>query len=185
MRLYGPGRGTLDTTGPGNSRSDGESLPGSFSSTYDRALKLLGFRARSVAELRRQLLRKGEPSDAVDQAIERLCAQKLLDDAEFARQFARTKLLAAGASRRRIVQELSQRGVPRELADHAIADLWEKDGLDPADAVRRIAEKKWKSLGRFDDLTRRRRLYAFLARRGFNPDEIKSVMTTLGEHRDE
>ena len=51
----------------------------------------------------------------------------------------------------------------------------------PAAATRRAAEKKWKSLARFDDFTRRRRLYAFLARRGFDPDEIRSVMTTLGE----
>jgi regulatory protein len=150
-------------------------------STYDRALKLLGFRARSVAELRRQLLRKGEPLAEVEMAIERLRDQKYLDDADFARQFARTKLVAAGASRRRIVRELSQRGVTRDIADQAIAEVQETDGLDPAAAVRRVAEKKWKSLARFDDFTRRRRLYAFLARRGFDPDEIKTVMTALGE----
>jgi SOS response regulatory protein OraA/RecX len=31
---------------------------------------------------------------------------------------------------------------------------------------------------------RRQRLYAFLARRGFNPDEIRGVMTSLGEALD-
>jgi regulatory protein len=151
-------------------------------STYDRALKLLGFRARSVAELRRQLLRKGEPAADVEITIARLSDQKLLDDADFARQFARTRILAAGSSRRRIVQELVRRGVARELADQALGELQESDGVDPAAAARRVAEKKWKSLARLDDFTRRRRLYAFLARRGFDPDEIRTVMTTLGEH---
>jgi regulatory protein len=150
-------------------------------STYDRALKLLGFRARSVAELRRQLLRKGEPAADVEAAIARLRDQRYLDDADFARQFARTKLLAAGASRRRIVQELARRGVTRDVADQAIEQLRDADGVDPAAAIRRVAEKKWRSLARFDDFTRRRRLYAFLARRGFDPDEIKTVMTALGE----
>jgi regulatory protein len=153
----------------------------SQTSTYDRALKLLAFRARSTSELRRQLLRKGELAADIEAAITRLREQKYLDDADFARQFARTKLLAAGASRRRIVQELSRRGVNRDVADQAIEELRENDGLDPAAAVRRVAEKKWKSLARFDDFTRRRRLYAFLARRGFDPDEIKAVMTALGE----
>jgi regulatory protein len=150
-------------------------------STYERALKLLGFRSQSAADLRRQLLRRGEPLADVEMAIERLREQKYLDDADFARQFARTKLLAAGASRRRIVQELSRRGVARDVADQAIEELRENDGVDPAAAVRRVAEKKWRSLARFDDFTRRRRLYAFLARRGFDPDEIKTVMTALGE----
>jgi len=150
-------------------------------STYNRAVKLLSFRARSVSELRRQLLRKGEPGPEVELAITRLTEQKLLDDADFARQFARTKLLAAGASRRRIVQELMRRGVARELADRAIGELQDSDGVDPAAEAKRVAEKKWKSLARLDNFTRRRRLYAFLARRGFDPDEIRSVMTTLEE----
>lgn len=150
-------------------------------STYDRALKLLAFRARSTSELRSQLLKKGEPAADVEAAIVRLRDQKYLDDADFARQFARTKLLAAGASRRRIVQELSRRGVARDVADQAIEDLRENDGVDPATAVRRVAEKKWRSLARFDDFTRRRRLYAFLARRGFDSDEIRTVMNALGE----
>jgi regulatory protein len=141
----------------------------------------LGFRARSVTELRRQLLRKGEPAADVEAALDRLQQQKYLDDADFARQFARTKLLAAGSSRRRIVQELARRGVARELADQALDEVRDSDGVDPETAVRRVAEKKWKTLVRLDDFTRRRRLYAFLARRGFDADEIKAVMNTLGE----
>src|SRR5215208_1322091 len=40
--------------------------------TYDRALNMLALRARSAAELKRLLVRKGEPVDFVDAAIERL-----------------------------------------------------------------------------------------------------------------
>src|SRR5256885_14870166 len=95
----------------------------SQTSTYDRALKLLGFRAQSIAELRRQLLRKGEPAADVEMTIARLRDQKYLDDVDFARQFARQRLLAAGTSRRRIVQELSRRGVSRDVADQALEDV--------------------------------------------------------------
>ena len=79
-------------------------------STYDRALDMLEARARGVEELRRRLLKKGEPEPDVDAAIERLRANGLLDDANFARQLTRSKALGAGLSRRRIAQELAKRG---------------------------------------------------------------------------
>ena len=148
-------------------------------STYDRALDLLALRARSVAELRQKLVRKGEPPEAVDEAIERLKGQKLLDDAQFARQFARAKVVGAGASRRRIAMELSRKGVDRHTADAAIDDLAESEGIDVSAAIHRVAEKKWRALSRLDGETATRRLYAFLARRGFNPDEIKAAIQAL------
>ena len=150
-------------------------------STYDRALDLLAFRARSVEELRRKLVQKGEDAGEIARVIDRLRDQNLLDDADFARQFARTRFLAASASRFRIVQELGRKGVARAIAEQAVGDVQEADGVDPAVAIQRVAEKKWRLLAKLDAFTRRRRLYAFLARRGFNPDEIKSVMNTLGE----
>jgi regulatory protein len=153
-------------------------------STYDVALNLLGFRARSEAELRRKLIQKGEPAEQVEQVIDRLRDQKLIDDAEFARQFVRSKSLGTGSSRRRIVQELARKGVSRALADQAIGELGESEGLDPAAAALRAARKKAKSFAKLDDFTRRRRLYAFLARRGFDPDEIRAAMRALDEDVD-
>lgn len=147
--------------------------------TYERALTLLGFRSRSIAELRRKLLEKGEDAAQVEDVIARLRDQKLLDDADFARQFARTKLLAAGSSRRRIVLELTRKGVARDVADEAVDGLQESEGIDPSVVIHRVAAKKWKSLAKLDDFTRKRRLYAFLARRGFDPDEIRSAIAAL------
>lgn len=153
------------------------------SDTYDVALRLLGFRARTVSELRHKLQQKGESAADVEEILERLCEQKLLDDVDFARQYARSKLAGAGASRRRITQELARKGVTREIAEGALDDLVE-DGLDPSASIHRIAAKKWRSLHGLDDFTRRRRLYAFLARRGFNPDEIRSAMNAVGQELD-
>lgn len=152
--------------------------------TYDLALRLLEFRARSEAELRRKLLQKGEPAAAVEEAITRLRDQKVLDDATFARTFARAKLTSAGASRRRVLQLLAQKGVARSVAEAALAVLHDDESIDDSAAIARVAEKKWKSLRSLDAFTRRRRLYAFLARRGFDADEIKHVMATLGDDVD-
>lgn len=147
--------------------------------TYDRALNMLALRARSAAELRRLLLRKREPADLVDAAIERLLRAGFLDDESFARQFARSKLLGAGLSRRRVQQELARRGVSREIADAALAEVFAEEHLDEEDGLQRVARKKLKSLERLDAATQRRRLYGFLARRGYDSDDIARTVREL------
>lgn len=147
--------------------------------TYDRALNMLALRARSAAELRRLLLRKREPADLVDAAIERLLRAGFLDDESFARQFARSKLLGAGLSRRRVQQELARRGVSRDIADAALAEVFAEEHLDEEDGLQRVARKKLKSLERLDAATQRRRLYGFLARRGYDSDDIARTVREL------
>src|SRR3954469_2829440 len=115
-------------------------------STYDRALDMLEARARGVAELRRLLLKKGEPEADVDAAIERLRANGVLDDANFARQLTRFKALGAGLSRRRIQQELSKRGVSREISSEAIRDVFDEEGVDEEASIERVARKKLRML---------------------------------------
>ena len=137
---------------------------------------MLEARARSVADLRRGLIRKGEPQADVDAAIERLRTAGLLDDANFARQLARSKALGAGHSRRRIGQELAKRGVERSVADAAVADVFDEEGVDESVSIDRVAQKKARSLGALDPTTRQRRLYAFLARRGYGSDAITAAI---------
>lgn len=144
--------------------------------TYERALDMLEARSRGVAELRRLLIRKGEPEAEVDAAIERLRAAGVLDDANFARQLTRSKALGAGHSRRRIQQELSKRGVAREISDEAIIEVFEEEGVDEDASIERVARKKLRMLTKVDDATRKRRLYGFLARRGYDADDIQRVL---------
>jgi regulatory protein len=150
-------------------------------STYDRALHLLGFRARSVQELRRSLIQKGEPAEDVQHAIERLLDQRLLNDDDFARAYARSKITGGGASRLRVLQELSRRGVARDVADRAMAELERDEGIVAAETIHRVAAKKWRSLAKLDAQTRRQRVYGFLARRGYAPDEIREALAALGD----
>lgn len=144
---------------------------------------MLESRARSVAELRRGLIRKGEPPADVDAAIERLRGSGLLDDGNYARQLARSKALGAGHSRRRIGQELAKRGVERSVADAAIVQVFEEEAVDESASIDRAARKKARSLSALDATTRQRRLYAFLARRGYDSDAIgAAIRRVLGEN---
>jgi regulatory protein len=138
-----------------------------------RALNMLATRGRASADLRRVLIRKGEPADRVSVAIERLERAGFVDDASFARQFTRSKAVSAGLSRRRVQQELSKRGVAREISDEAIETVFVEEGVDEEVSIERVARKKLRSLSSVDAPTRKRR-FSFLARRGYDSDAIGS-----------
>jgi len=154
-------------------------------STYERALDMLEARSRAVTELRRLLIKKGEPPDDVDAAIERLRAAGVLDDANFARQLTRSKAVGGGHSRRRIQQELAKRGVARDVSDEAIEEVFEEEGVDESESIERAARKKLRTLAGLDTATQKRRLYGFLARRGYNADAIVRVLRLVLERNDD
>ncbi len=86
----------------------------------ERALRLLGYRERSVAELARSLEDDGFPRVVTTPIVTSLQASGLVDDERFAEHFVRTKL-SAGLGARRILQELAERGVDKDLAEATLA----------------------------------------------------------------
>ena len=146
---------------------------------YDRALNMLAFRARSSVELARLLVRKGESPEHADGAIARLQAQGLLDDAAFAQSFTRAKVLGARHSRRRVQRDLARKGVPRDVSDAAIDLVFEQEGVDQRSLVEDAARKKLRGMTKLDPAIRRRRLYAFLARRGYDGEDIRKAMDAV------
>ena len=155
-----------------------------FVEAYDRALDLLAFRARSSRELHRRLVQKGTTPERAEQVIAKLRDVGLIDDASFARQLTRSKL-SSGASRRRVHQELFKRGVARDVANEAVEEVAEDEGLSDDASIERVARKKWRTLTELDAPTRRRRLYGFLARRGFDADDVSRMVRLLdGEETD-
>ena len=147
--------------------------------TYSRSLDMLARAPRSARDLRRRLLLKGEPESDVDAAIERLEAAGLLNDAAYARAFVRSKISSQGFSRRRLQQELAKRGVARDISDAAIAEVLRDDDVDEGATIERVARRKLRTLNGLEDETQRRRLYAHLARRGYDVDAVRDVVEKL------
>lgn len=146
---------------------------------YNRALDLLSARPYTVRGLRRKLMQKEVPAEEADTVIERLLQAGLLDDEKYALAFARSKLVGAGSSKRRIRQELGRKGVSAELSDTAVAQVIVDEEVDTRALVERVARKKLASMGDLEPPVIRRRLYAFLARRGYDLDEIQAVTKDL------
>ncbi|MFL5489593.1 MAG: regulatory protein RecX [Gemmatimonadaceae bacterium] len=146
---------------------------------YNYALSLLSARPYSTQALRRKLVQKEYSRSEVDETIDRLLQNGLLNDARYAEQYARSKIVTTGASKRRLQQDLYRKGIKGDLATKAIATVIEQEEIDPAAVIERVAKKKLAQLGDLEPLVLRRRLFAFLARRGYDLDEIKSVVSRL------
>jgi regulatory protein len=151
--------------------------------THSRSLDMLARAPRSARDLRRRLLLKGEAEADVDATIERLTTAGLLDDAAYARAFVRSKVSSQGFSRRRLQLELAKRGVAREVADAAIVEVLHDDDVDESVNIERVARKKLRALEGLDEETQRRRLSAYLARRGYDVDDVRAVLRTVRNDR--
>jgi len=142
------------------------------------AQRAIARRAHARFDLRRRLLQKQHPPDAVDAALERLSAAGLLDDARFAVDYAAAKA-RRGRGPSRLTSDLQAQGVDRRVAEEAVRTSLAAEGVDPGDAVRALAEKRAKQLAGLPPLVRKRRLVAFLVRRGFQGSEVRSMVEAI------
>lgn len=152
---------------------------GSPASAYSRALDALARRSRSSSDIARWLLDRGYDRAEVDAIVARLTAAGLLDDARYADAFARSWLVGGRQSRRRVQAELVRHGVARDVASAAIERVIRDEGLDEVAAIRRVAEQKFRALARLEPDVARRRLMAFLVRRGYDGDLVRRVASEL------
>jgi regulatory protein len=146
---------------------------------YNYALNLLAARPYASRALHRKLIQKKYSAADADDVIRRLLDNGLLNDERFAEQYARSKMLSTGASKRRLTQDLYRKGIKGDVATSAIANVIDQDEIDPAAVIERVANKKLAQLGNLEPVVLRRRLFAFLARRGYDVDEIKRIVSLL------
>lgn len=144
------------------------------SDPLEAALRLLAIRARSTAEVRRALLRRGVSPAAVREALATLTRRGYLDDAAFATAYAEAQGVVRRRGPRRVTADLDSRGVPRDLAEAAV-----RGAFGPGEE-RRLAEaaaaRKWPALSRQPRTVALRRLAAHLSRQGFAPEVIAALL---------
>lgn len=140
------------------------------------ALKLLRRRAIGSAELAERLKSKGHGEDPVRGVVARLVEQGLLDDEQYGRLVIRAEMARKPTGRRLLQQKLYRKRLPRDLIERLVDESGKS--TDAVADARKLIEKKMRgpTLQRCDPLTRKRRLWSALARRGFDPDTINAAM---------
>lgn len=129
-------------------------------------LDQLDHAARTRSQLVNKLNREGVPADVATEVLERLAAVGLVDDAAFAAQWVQSRGAGKGLSRRRLAQELRDRGVADEVVERSTSMM---DPDDERLAAQALVASRLSTTAGLAYHVRLRRLSAMLARRGFDP----------------
>ncbi len=140
---------------------------------FDRALKYLSLRARSIKEIHDYLARKQYQEEEINETIKRLLDLKFLNDDSFARSFTDNRQ-RKGKSKKAIEFELKLKGVSKEIAE----DVLEFAKNDYKTAFEYIT-KRLKQFERYDPETRQKRIISRLRSRGFDWETIAKVLKKL------
>jgi regulatory protein len=141
---------------------------------YRTVLRSLEVRSYARNDLARRMVRKGHRRPVVDAALERAASRGLLDDAAFAEFYVQTRA-ARGRGPSRLTRDLLSMGVDRGLIDRAIAAEW-PEGADRSSMPIALAQKRAAQLANLPRQTKRRRVVAYLARRGFSGREVTDIV---------
>lgn len=135
-----------------------------------RALDLIAYRPRSVREVQRRLKRAGADDADIAAVVERLKEVGLLDDDAFSRAWVDSRMRVSPRSKRMIAWELRRKGVSSADIQAALEEV------DEEDAAYRAAMQRLPKLRGLAPLERKRKLYDYLARKGFDYETIERAV---------
>lgn len=144
-----------------------------FQRCLDAAARYLGYRPRSEHEMRQRLLKRRFSGETVEAVLKRLKEQALVDDGAFARFWQDNRQSFSPRSQRLVKLELRQKGVSSDIIDQVVSTISDADNayLAATNKVRRLPLADYESF--------RRRLGAYLGRRGFSYGVIKETIERL------
>jgi regulatory protein len=141
------------------------------------AFDLLARKSWSGRELTRRLRRRGAPDEIAQSVVADLTARGYVDDQAFARWWAEARARGRRVGSRRLRQELSAKGIPREMAEAAIAAAFEEVG--EAERALEAARRRLPALTRGQRARAPARLADYLLRRGYPAAAVRQAVRAL------
>ncbi|MBO7387755.1 MAG: regulatory protein RecX [Lachnospiraceae bacterium] len=139
-----------------------------------RAMNLLKTREYTTEKLRRKLAQGFYPESIIEQALDYVASYHYTDDLRFAVSYISGH--ENTRSRRRIEQDLTRKGIAQETLARAWQE-WEEQGgeQNEEEMIRKLLEKKEYDPESADGKSWQK-MYAFLARKGYDTDKISKVL---------
>lgn len=147
-------------------------------SAHSAALRLLAYRPRTRKEMATRLGRKFEP-DVVDNVVALLTEQGYLDDASFASAWRTSRESNNPKSSWVVQRELETRGIEASVASETVQNMDDDKNAYAAGA------KAARRLAKLEPAVFRRRLWAYLNRRGFSSSVTRRTVERLFQQADE
>lgn len=168
--------------------ADGKARPLSLDKarerTFQRAVKLLAAKPRSVAELRERLLEKQwTNAEIVEAVILRLREYGYLNDERFAFGYASFRVRQKPVGRTRLARDLALKKVARETADEAIKLVFEE--TPEVELIDRAIEKRLRLRGHPHSRAETKSLFDHLLRLGFSYDLVTNKVRAIPMSSDE
>lgn len=142
----------------------------------DIAANLLSYRPRSTHEIRQKLQKKDYDEFVIETALERMTALGYLDDRAFARFWIESRNRSKPRGRRALSYELRTKGV----SDNIIRELMD-DMVDETSGAYQAAQKRVQRMRGKTEFEFKKKIGAFLQRRGFNYESINHTLDTIIE----
>jgi len=144
---------------------------------YASALRILRHRFNSIAELKRKLRSKGFSKEDIDPTIQRLAAEKWLEDERFAGAFVRTRARKR-IGKLRIRRELIGAGVEDEIIARAVGENVNSD--DERETAIRTAQRRLPILiRRYGEQAARNKLTAYLLKQGYEAALVRDIVKEI------
>ncbi|MFH1593334.1 MAG: regulatory protein RecX [Candidatus Omnitrophota bacterium] len=156
------------------------SKPGGTEKAFTYAQRLLGIRPRSEEELTDKFRKKGYSGADVFQVVSSLKEKGIIDDSRFARLWIESRLRSSPKGEMLLRRELKQKGISSEIIEKALSE----NKVSEDSTARMIAAKKMASLKGVGKMKAKKRLFDFLARRGFNSGTIEDIINESFNTRD-
>lgn len=148
--------------------------------TFQRAVKLLAAKPRSVEELRERLLEKQWTTEAVvDSVLAKLREYGYLNDQQFAFGYASFQVRHKPVGRTRLQRALALKKVDRETADEAIKLVFEE--MPEEELIARAIERRTRLRGRPRTRAETKSLFDHLLRQGFSYDLVLRKVRAVSE----
>jgi regulatory protein len=144
---------------------------------YDVAVRALMRRAHSVHEMKQKLERRSDNKLLVQVVMARLKENGQIDDAKYAKQFARQRTEGRKQGKFRISRDLRARGVPDTHIDAALKESAEQN--DEAAMVRQRIERKLRAYRGEIDEKKMASIYRSLLRTGFSADVVRRELKAI------
>jgi regulatory protein len=144
---------------------------------YDVAVRALMRRAHSVQEMKRKLERRSDNKLLVQVVMARLKENGQIDDARYAKQFARQRTEGRKQGKFRVARDLRARGVSDLHIEAAMEEAAKE--TDESAMVRQRIERKLRSYRGEIDEKKMASMYRSLLRAGFSADAIRRELRSL------
>jgi len=144
------------------------------------SLKLIKRRLRSTQELRDKLKLKKYPNDIIERIIKEFKQLNYLNDKEFAKAWVNDRINLNPKAPRLLKLELRQKGVSQRIIDEVLNDIIKQYNFK--DIAFDLAKSRHETLKGLSDIDKKkRRIFDYLRRRGFDYSIIYQVIDKLFE----